>query len=323
MTTATAIPIDQEIQVPRDTYPLKYSSRLVRTINHLPQGYATAEQGKADFYDALKVAAVMTMDAQTKGEISVSQLLTPSDSNEAHHIYVQKSGGAKKLRDVEALRDYFANNDESWYAWEETLTGLRFRESDLRRPMPYNVGDKITAERIETEIPLDILMQIADPKFARDNFRDIIGIINKVDGTVDVPYARGHVIREMRSGIFTEVGPTTEHGESYALHGWLPENLYVPKDPISGHYDLAVGRGSAWRHGDGCLGVGALCGRSGAASSDGFRPVVRGSVQGRKIDVVSAGADIEQIRREIEGNVRAEVASDMASLRAILEKYRV
>src|SRR3989338_2732074 len=34
MTTVTAIPTDQVVQVPRETYPLKYSSRLVGTINH-------------------------------------------------------------------------------------------------------------------------------------------------------------------------------------------------------------------------------------------------------------------------------------------------
>ena len=279
MTFSTAIAIGGKIKVPVGTRDLDYSPRLARTINHLPEGYATAEQGRADFYDTLKAAAVMTMEARARGEILVSQFLTPSDSNEAHHIYAQKSSGAKRLRDVEEFMNHFADNNESWYAWEETLTGLRFREADLRRPMPYNVGEKITAEKIETEITLDILMQIADPKFTRDNFRDIIGRINKVTGTVDVPYARGHVIREMRNGIFTEVEPTTEHGESYVLHGWLRENLDVPKDPISGHYEVAVGRWCGWPHDEDerCLLVAAVYARSDAASVGRLRVRVAAS----------------------------------------------
>jgi hypothetical protein len=38
---------------------------------------------------------------------------------------------------------------------------------------------------------------------------------------------------------------------------------------------------------------------------------------------VPADVNMEQIRREIKGKVMAEVAADMASVRALLEKYRV
>ena len=280
MTTQTDITLSGTADVPLTIRTIRYSPRLVRTIHYLPEGYATVKSGKVDFYDTLKATALITMKARASGEIRDGQFLTPSDSNEAHHIYVKKSPGKERLRDVDEFRDHFDNNDEDWYAWEETLTGLRFRKTDLRKP--YRVGDKITAERIETEIPLDILVQIADPKFMHDNFRDIIGKINKVAGTVDVPYARGHVIREMRDGIFTEVELTTEHGAPYALHGWLRGNLNIPQDTISGQYDVAVGRGCGWLRGEdeGCLGVGADFGRSDADSDGGFRPVVRGSVSG-------------------------------------------
>ena len=304
--TTTDISTDSKIEVPRGTYSLQYSPRLVRTINHLPDDYTTAESNRADFYDALKVAAVMAVSLPTAGEEQA--------------IYVQRSAGAKKLRDVEEFRDHFANNDERVYIWGHSLTGLRFRETDVRKP--YNVGDKITAQVIETDIS-SYLSQIADPKFTRENWKDIIDNVNHVKGEVAVPYARGHVIREMHPtlGIFTEVESTTEHKAPYALHGWLRENLDIPQDPISGHYEVAVVRRSDWRHDeDGrCLGVDANYGRFDANSDVGFRPVVRGS--GPKIEVVSI--DVEKVRREIEGKVRAEVATDLASLKALLEKYRV
>ena len=250
MATQTDVATDRTIEVPRGTYPLQYSPRLVRT--------------SADFYDTLKATAEMAVSLPTAGEEQA--------------IYVQRSAGAKKLRDVEELMDYFGNNDEGVYIWGHNLTGLRFREADLRKP--YNVGDKITALVIETDIT-PYLSQIADPKFTRDNWKDIIGNVNKVKGELAVPYARGHVIREMHPtlGIFTGVEQTTEHKAPYALHGWLRENLDIPQDPISGQYEVAVGRRSAWLLVEGgCLDVDAACRRGDASSDDGFRPVVRGSV---------------------------------------------
>jgi len=246
MLTATSVPTDRKIEVPRGTYSLQYSPRLVRT--------------RADFYDTLKMAAEIAVSLPTAGEEQT--------------IYAQRSAGAKKLRDLEEFRDYFGNNEEGWHAWIWTLTGLRFREADLRKP--YNVGDKITALVIETDVT-PYLSQIANPKFTRENWKDIIDKVNHVKGELDVPYARGHVIREMHPtlGIFTEIEQTTRHRAPYALHGWLRENLDMPKDSISGHYDLAVERRCRWRlDGDeGCLSVDAGYVRWGAGSGGGFRPV--------------------------------------------------
>ncbi len=258
-------------------YSLLYSPRLVRTINHLPEGYATAEPGRADFYDALKVAAVMSA--------AEGKIITPSDSNEAHQIYVQKSPGAEKLQDVPEFRDHFGNNDEGWHAWEETLTGLRFRKADLLRP--YKIGDKVTTEVIVTDIT-PYLSQIADPKFTRDDFRAIIGGMNRIVATTDVPYAREEVVEEMDPvlGIWNRIKMTAEHDTPYALHAWLRRIMDIPKDPISGHYDVAVGRRSYWFHDeDRCLDVDASYGRWDADSGVSFRPVVRGS-----------GPEIEEFR---------------------------
>ncbi len=307
METSTAVSTDRKIEVPLGTYSLAYSPRLVRSIDHLPEGYATAESGRSDFYDALKVAVVMGVSLPT--------------AIEDQAIYVQRSAGVRKLRDVEEFRDHFANNDEGVYIWGHSLTGLRFREADLRRP--YNVGDKITTQVVETDIT-PYLNQIADPKFTRENWKDIIDKVNHVKGELAVPYARGHVIREMHPtfGIFTEVEPTTEHKASYALHGWLRENLDIPQDPISGHYEVAVERGCYGHHDERCLGVGAYSGRWDAYSGDGFRPVVRGShPEGPKIEVVSANVDIEKVRQEL----MAQVASDLRKFPfpELLEKYKL
>ncbi len=293
MTITDSINIDRKTEMPIATCPLKYSSRLVRTINHLPEGYETAGPGMADFYDTLKVAAVIA--------VADGKPITPSTAGEEHQIYVQSIVGAEKLRDVEELRDYFANNDEGWYAWAHTLTGLRFHEADLRKP--YNIGDKVTAEVIITDIA-PYISQIADPKFTRENWKDIIEKINKVVAKLPVPYSRGHVIKEMHStlDIFTEVEQTTEHKTPYALHGWLRENLDIPKDPISGHYEVAVGRGRRWHHvGVRCPDVGADDRRWDANSYVGFRPVVRGSVPGIQVvaaDIYSMSPEVWKIPKD-------------------------
>ncbi len=290
---ATNIAMDRTAEVSRGTYSLSYSPRLVRT--------------GADFYDTLKFAAEMAVCLPTAGEEQA--------------IYAQRSAGAKKLQDVEEFRDYFANNDENVYIWGHNSTGLRFRETDLRKS--YNVGDKITALVIETDIT-PYLSQIADPQFTRESWKDIIDKVNIIQGEILLPYARGNVIREMHPtlGIFTEIEQTTEHKAPFVLHGWLRENLDIPQDPISGHYDVAVGRGSYWLPDGhrGCLGVDAGYGRWGAYSGGGFRPVRGSGPEGPKIEVVSANVDIEKIRQEL----MSQVSSDLRKLpvQDLLEKYK-
>ena len=295
---------------------LSYSPGLVRTIDILPKGYATAEPGRADFYDMLKAAAVLS--------VAEGKTITPANANEEQLIYVKKSAGAKELQDIEELKDYFGKNDEKWHAWEQTLTGLRFRKQDLEKQ--YNIGDKITAQIIETYIT-PYISQIADPKFKRKNFRDIIEKINKVKDAVPVPYCRGQVISEMYPslGIFKEVEKTSEHKAPYALHGWLRENLDIPKDPISGYHDIAVGRWSDWRRGEDerCLSVDACYERSDSYSDDGFRPVVRGSLP--ELGKVSSNVDEEKIRLEAIKTAEIRFARDLRNenLQKLLEKYQL
>ena len=97
------------------------------------------------------------------------------------------------------------------------------------------------------------ISQIADAKFGHDNFKDIIGGMNRTVGKRTLPYARGQVIEEMDPvlGIWRKIKMTDVHETPYALHAWLRENLDVPQDPISGEYDVAVGRRSLWPHDEG------------------------------------------------------------------------
>ena len=257
MATATGVNIERLANVPKVIYPLDGSKRLIRT--------------GADFYDTV-IQAVRMTDPKM---LASGLYLSPPSAGEEEAVYRKVSQGAKNLSDVEELRDYFANNDDSWYAWNWNTTALRFRKADLsaNSKKSYKVGDKITAEVIETDIT-PFLSQIDDPKFTRESWKDIIDKVNHVKGELAIPYARGHVIMEMHPtlGIFTEVEPTRERKAPYALHAWLRENLDVPQDPISRRYDIAVGRGSAWHRDEECLNVDAYYRRWAADSDDGFRP---------------------------------------------------
>lgn len=232
----------------------------------------------ADFYDTL-IEAVRT-------PAPPGTCVTPWTAGEEQCVYIEESACLERLRDAPALKDYFGKNNDKWYARAYTLTALRFREADLRKQ--YNIGDEVTSEVVVTKISEDILKQIADPQFTKENFRDIIKGMNHIEGTLPVPYARGHVIREMHPtlGIFTGVEQTTEHDTPYALHAWLRENLDVQRDPISGYHELAVVRGNCWVHDDieRCLNVDASYGRSRAYPYNGFRPKFRILVLGTKTD---------------------------------------
>ena len=211
MTTATGLTINRTIEVPTRIHSIQYSPGLVRT--------------RTDFYDTLKVAAEMAVAAGNN--------LGPPTAGEEQHIYVQSALGAKRLQDVEELKDYFDNNGEGWYAWGHTLTAVRLPEKFVGKKCI--IGEKVPVQVIVTDIS-PYLSQIADAKFTRENWKDIIGDVNKVKGELLVPYSRGNVIRAIHPifGIFTEVEQTTEHEAPYDLHAWLRENLNVPKDPISG-----------------------------------------------------------------------------------------
>lgn len=277
---ATGISLDRTIDVPSVdipsvTYPLRYSSRLVRTINYMrasPNPVYFHDGRDPDFYDTLKVAAEMA--------VATGEPITLPSAGEEHQVYVQKSPGARRLRDVDDLKDYFGVNDEELSG--HTLTALRFHEADLRRP--YNVGDKITVEVIITDIT-PYLGQIADPQFTRENWKDIIDKINKAVAKRQIPYARGQVVdkTDPTLGIWIAIRNTDIHSEPYALHAWLRKDLVIPQDPISGYCDVAVQRWCGWRHGghERCLGVVAYWERSDAGSDCGFRPVIRGSLAAR------------------------------------------
>ena len=299
--TAQTLELNSTTEVPRSTYTIQYSPQLVRT-------------GK-DFYGTLEIAAKMAVAA---GADASDNHLRLSTEAEEQYLYSQKGAGAKKLSDVPELKDYFGNNDGNWYAWGWTLTGLRVPEEYVGRKC--TIGEKIPVQVIVTDIS-QYISQIADPNFERENWKDIIAQVNRVQDEILVPYSRGHVVKENHPafGIFTEIEETTEHSTPYALHAWLRENLDVAKDPISGNHDLAVARRAGW-HRDGhvrCLGANADYGRWRGDSYDGFRPV-RGSVP------ESSGAgEIDRIRVEDDLLKRMRKDYQVMPPRAFQEKYQL
>lgn len=271
MTPPTGIALDRTLELTYSNSVVEYSSRLVRT--------------RADFYDTLKQVATMA--------VATEKTLTLPTAAEEQALFALTSKGAETLASVEELKDYFGRNDEGWYAWGHTLTGIRIPETFVARPC--KIGDRIPVLVIVTDTS-SYVGQIADSRFTRENWKDIIEDVNKIVGELTMPYSEGQVITEMdpKFGIFTEIDAKNDHCAPYALHGWLRKNLEVPIDPISGYRDLSVGRGGYWHSAAAkkCLEVVAGCGRlstiksgarrtvmfpapCGGGPGGGFRPVVR------------------------------------------------
>lgn len=272
MTTMTLL-TDMEVKVPRLTYnTIECSPRLVRTMDYLPEGYETAQPGRADFYDTLVVAVRMTPAELMK----TGRYWSPPTEGEEQAVYTRESAGATALRDAEGLRDYFGNNDREWYAWGHTLTGLRFQRQYIGKS--YHIGEEVPVQIIETDIT-PFISQINDASFKREDFRDIMRSADKVVGERTLQYCISQIIEEMDIfGLWKKIRQTKEHSELFALRGSLPENLDILKDPLLGTYDVAVVRECGKPLGVGWLSVGANDGRLAAASDVGFRPVVRGSL---------------------------------------------
>lgn len=244
--------------------------RSVKTF--LPADYKTIEPGKTDFYDTLKASALLSSKE--------NKLITPYSAKEAHHIYTEKKTVARNLvndgdlgyKDIKDL-DYFLYIG----IWETTITGLRFRKKDLNNS--YEIGDKITVEVIETDIS-KYICQIADPKFARENFKDIIADMNKVVGVARVPYARGETVREMNEyGIFEEIiiwKPQRFPNRRFSTHAYL-SNLSIPLDSISSQYDTIVSIQIGSYDYPGSRTIDAQSSRSYAELNQCFRCLIRGS----------------------------------------------
>ena len=154
----------------------------------------------------------------------------------------------------------------------------------LRVPPGVKVGeaDAGTGKFRRQVITMNIapyLDQIADRQFRRENWRDIISQVDRIEGDIEVPAGGGMVIVEHNRvfGTAQEVREIPWPHKGYHSHWRF--NASPRLDTVSGQYDVAVERGCYWPRGEDerCLHVYAYYSRSNAYPDDGFRPV-RGSV---------------------------------------------
>ena len=279
MPTQTEIALNA-FEAPRATsvYP-SMGKAYLRHAHSFSASPRIVRTGKS-YYDSQKVLAEMI----ERGELPAdARFMTQAEGFDIENSYKAR---AKDPRKAPEFDDYFARNKDKTYLWEWTSNGLRV-------PKGWENG------RIDT-----------DGKYPR-----ILLAGDKEGGEVKVPVGNGRVIVESDgvSGIPIETREIAWPHEGYHSHWHF--NPSPSLDNVSCHYDVAVGRGGGWLRDEGgrCLVVDAGCGRSGAVSDDGFRPV-RGSVP--EIEIVSSSVDVEQVRQEILGRARAEFARDVKIGRA-------
>lgn len=190
----------------------------------------------------------------SKARIPKGYRMTTAAEELAIQLELERSGADPRKANV--FDDLFARNDSHTYVWQWTETGLRV-------PKGYKADKFETGEQ------------------GRKYWPRIVLIGDKEIGEILVPEGGGRVAVEWDE-VFG-IPKTTENIDyphnPYTTHFWF--NSTPAKDDKSGNYDVAVGRGSDWRlaEDERCLGVGAGCGRWGAYSGVGFRPV-RGSASG-------------------------------------------
>jgi hypothetical protein len=290
MKTQTKIVLDRKFDVSRtaSVYPTIGKAYMCPSHSFICSP-RVVKTGK-NYYDSLKIFTEIIGQGKLP---SGAKLMTQAEGLAIERSY-QKEG--KDPRSAEEFKDYFAKNKDEWNAWEWTLTGLRV-------PKGWENGkvDKGTG------------------KYPR-----IVLIGDKECGELQVPAGGGKVIVELDDvfGIpsVTKEIPWPHRG--YYAHWWF--NPSPDFDKISGHYDIAVGRGCGRPHNEDerCLPVDASYGRWYATSDAGFRPV-QGLIP--EIEVVYSNVDVEKIKREIFRKARSEFAEDLKKLpmTELMKKYRL
>ena len=239
------VSIDKAFDMQRSASVYPSIGRAYSRPSHFFSCSSTLVRTGKNYYDSLQALAEMI----ERGELPAgTRFMTQAEGLAIENSY-KKQG--KDPRKADEFRDYFAKNSGKVYLWEWTSTGLRV-------PKGWENG------RVDT-----------DGKYPR-----IVLEGDKEVGELQVPAGGGKVIVESDEvfGIPTEARDIAFPHEGYHSHWYF--NAAPELDKVSGHYDVAVGRGSSWPRAEGerCLDVAADCGRSNAGSDDGFRPVVRGSV---------------------------------------------
>ena len=151
-------------------------------------------------------------------------------------------------RKAEIFNDLFGRNPENSYVWQLTATGLRV-------PKGWENG------RID-----------ADGTYPR-----IVLVFSDEVGENKIPKGGGRPVIEWNE-FFGLPRSTSDNADDLAYnkhttHFWFDPNPV--RDKYTGHLDVAIERGGVWNHGNRgrCFIILADCGRWGAVSSAGFRPV--------------------------------------------------
>ncbi|MBI2583241.1 MAG: hypothetical protein HYW25_01115 [Candidatus Aenigmarchaeota archaeon] len=183
----------------------------------------------------------------SKAEIPEGIRMSTAAEELALQLALEKAGNDP--RNAEVFNDLFARNEEKYYAWQWTETGLRVPKG--RKPDAY-----------ETDAQ------------GRKYWQRILLIGDQEIGDFPVPEGNGMVIVEWDevSGLPRVTEQIAYPHEPYTTHFWFNPN--PDKDKLSGHYDVAIGRRGAWPHGVDarCLSVDASYGRWDADSDGGLPP---------------------------------------------------
>ena len=204
-------------------YNIKLSSKLTRT-------------GK-NYYDSLK-------------EIPKDSRISLASEDLAIQLGLERAG--KDPRKAKEFDDLFARNNNGWYAWQWTLTGLRV-------PKDYRADkhEKDTQGRI--------------------HYLRIVLIGDEEVGEIPVPEGNGKAVMEWDEVFGIPRVTSDKEGDmkydNHTTHFYFDQS--PGKDKKSGHCDVAVARRSSWpRAGHGrCLDVDASYERWYASSDDSFRQV--------------------------------------------------
>ncbi|MBI5060723.1 MAG: hypothetical protein HZB67_00235 [Candidatus Aenigmarchaeota archaeon] len=202
----------------------------------------------------------------------------------------------KDPRKAAVFDDIFGRNNGGWYAWQWTETGLRVpkgRKADAyetdAQGRKYRVrivldGDKEVAE---------ILVPEGDDRLVAE-WDEVFGVPRVTIENADYPH------------------------KPYTTHFWF--NATPNIDDRSGHYDVAVGRRSAWHHGvdESCLHVDAYYRRLSAYSRDGLR-LVRGSVP--EIEKELARINPTDVENALLERIRADING--MPLKEFMAKYKL
>ena len=209
-------------------------------------------------------------------------------------------------RKASVFNDLFARENNGWYAWQWTETGLRIPEG-------WENGRYQKDEKGNKQYPRIIL------------------IGEQVVGEALVPEGDGRVVVEWNE-VFGIPSVTSNEQDILAMnkhttHFYLNSN--PDTDKITGKQDVAVGRGAGWHRGGrvGCLDVFADFGRSLADSSGGFRqvqgsvPVISSHILGSELSVVPEPTGSVASEADLMSMIRQDFRN--MPLPAFQEKYKL